>query len=162
VAVLARAARRRPRTLTQPTAPAALPQPTGPANRSANRPAALPQPTGSTDTIKDNTLNAPSAYGLYLYQSDSDVTGNTLDAYYGIYDERDTDGVISGNTTGNNDEAGVYVYTDGSTSGFAATLSKNTATGNRYGLYSQFRVAGRGNVATGNTQLNCHDVACRA
>lgn len=83
--------------------------------------------TWSHDTIKGNTLDAPSACGIYV---------PTMTP------------------------TGVYIYTRGQATGFAATLTKNTANSNRYGLYSQFRAKGSANTATANTQLNCHKVTC--
>jgi len=121
---------------------------------------------GSTSggTVSDNK-GTSDAYGLY----GSDTTnityaGNKFDnGQYGIETEFPASEVLKGNVTNGNSEDGVYIYTDneGSNGGeWSATLTNNTANGNRFGLYSQFVTSGSSNHATGNKVINCYQVSC--
>lgn len=64
------------------------------------------------------------------------------------------------NTTDGNAGAGIDIFTEGTQTGFVATLIGNTANKNQFGLYYQIQTKGSGNHANGNKIVNCHNVAC--
>ncbi len=105
------------------------------------------------------------AYGVYAAGTTNvTYTGNKFDnGQYGIETDYPTNELLTGNTTSDNSENGIYVYTDneGTNGGeYSAALNDNTANDNRFGLYSQLVTSGSGNHATGNKVVNCYQVSC--
>jgi hypothetical protein len=112
-------------------------------------------------TISGNT-GTGDGYGMSAWEmSDGTYVGNVFDQdQYGIEIVEPTSVTIKLNTTDSNSVAGIYVDTDGATTGYSATLSRDTAEKNQFGLYSQIHTKGGSNHAVGNAVVNCHNVAC--
>jgi nitrous oxidase accessory protein NosD len=111
--------------------------------------------------ISGNT-GTGDGYGILASElSGSTYIGNVFSHdQYGIELLSPTTVTIKLNTTDSNSVAGIYVFTDGMTTGSSATLSHNTADKNEFGLYSQIPTTGGSNHAVGNSVVNCHNVAC--
>jgi hypothetical protein len=112
-------------------------------------------------TISDNT-GVGDAYGIYANEpiNETYIGNNFSKGAYGIEADYPRDLTIKLNITDSNSDAGVYVYVSGGLATYSATLSRNTAEKNQFGLYSQIRAKGGSNHASGNSVVNCHNVAC--
>jgi Periplasmic copper-binding protein (NosD) len=115
--------------------------------------------TQDANTVSDNRGRGDGIGAYAGIPTDDSYTGNTFNhGQYGIETEDPQNTTYANNTTDDNSEAGVYIYAYGT--GFSATLTGNTANGNRYGLYSQIPTSGTGNQASGNKVVNCYNVSC--
>ncbi|GEM_PF-5451814 len=117
--------------------------------------------TGGTVSRNSGTGNA---WGIYAFEpSEETYTGNSFGSgQVGIETDYPQSETLTGNVTSHNSSTGVYIFSNGAATGYAATMNGNTGSYNRFGLYSQFLTSGTGNHATGNKVINCYNVTCAA